>query len=108
VLTWIREYDPVGSYRDPAILGLAVDSTGNVITTGRSYWFSSSKGSFIVKYNSAGTFLWESLIDSGEGDSAQAVAVDRTGNPYVVGYTDGDLAAPNKGRNDAFLARFPK
>ncbi|MBK8209507.1 MAG: SBBP repeat-containing protein [Rhodospirillales bacterium] len=107
VLTWIRDYDPVGPNREPGILGLAVDSTGNVIATGRSYWFYGSEGAFVAKYSPAGAFLWESLIDSGELDSTYAVAIDRVGNAYVAGSTSGDLGGVNKGRTDAFLAKFP-
>lgn len=105
VLRWIREYS---AGRGPNILGLAANGAGEVFATGRSYWFSPSNGAFVIKYSSSGAFLRESLINSNDGASAQAVAVDRTGNPYVVGYTSGDLGGPNKGRTDAFLAKFPK
>lgn len=105
VLRWIREYS---AGRGPSVLGLAANRAGEVLATGRSYWFSSSSGAFVTKYSSGGAFLRESLINSDDGASAQAVAVDRTGNPYVVGYTSGDLGAPNKGRTDAFLAKFPR
>ncbi|MBK8209508.1 MAG: SBBP repeat-containing protein [Rhodospirillales bacterium] len=105
-IRWIREYAPVG--RNPDVRSLAVDSTGKIITTGRSKWSHYSDGAYVAKYSSAGAFLWDSFIDSGDGDSAQAVAVDGAGNAYVAGYTYGDLAVPNIGRTDSFLAKFPQ
>jgi len=102
VLGWISEYS-LG--RGPSIRGLAVTGGGAVIATGPS----PSRGVFVAKYNNFdGAFLGDSLIDSDEPDVVQAVAVDRSGNSYIAGYTNGDLGGPNKGRRDAFLAKFPR
>lgn len=101
VLGWIKEYS-LG--RGPSIRGLAVTGGGAVIATGPS----PSRGVFVAKYNNFdGAFLGDSLIDSDDVDVVQAVAVDRSGNSYIAGYTAGDLDGPNKGRDDAFLAKFP-
>lgn len=100
-LSWIREYS-LG--RGPSIRGLAVTSGGAVIATG----LSPSRGVFVAKYsNRDGAFLGDSLVNSDNSDVVQAVAVDRTGNSYIAGYTSGDLGGPSKGRSDAFLAKFP-
>ena len=102
VLGWISEYS-LG--RGPSIRGLAVTGGGAVIATG----LSPSRGVFVAKYNNFdGAFLGDSLIDSDEPDVVQAVAVVRSGNSYIAGYTNGDLGGPNKGRRDAFLAKFPR
>ena len=45
-------------------------------------------------------------LGTNRGDAASAVAVDSTGNSYVVGGTEGDLAGTNLGINDAFLVSF--
>ena len=104
-LSWIEEYAPVG--REPDIRGLAVDGTGRITTTGRSDWGHPADGAYVAKFGRAGALLWDSFITSGDWDSAHAAAVDRSGNAYVAGYTTGDLGSTNKGRYDAFLAKFP-
>ena len=88
-------------------LGIATDSSGNVIVTG--YYNSSSTASvgnglylpstasfpardaFIVKYNTSGTAQWaNSINDSGSGDlKGLDIATDSNGNVIVTGHYNG-------------------
>ncbi len=81
--------------------GIAVDSTGNAYVTGHTFSsnfpvtagsysqsLTSSRDAFITKINSAGTALVYSTYLGGNGaDEGNGIAVDSTGNAYVIGQT---------------------
>jgi outer membrane protein assembly factor BamB len=94
------KYDPDGNklwegeYNGPANTedrpeALALDSSGNVFVTGRSYGVGTANDWATVKYNTSGNELWVARHTSpGEyGDKALAIAVDASGNAYVTGNT---------------------
>ena len=85
-LLWERFYDGIatGDQLDKAI-GVKLDLIGNVYVTGTST--GGSDDIVTIKYDSAGTKLWESRYDSGWVDRASAFAVDNAGNSYVAGMT---------------------
>jgi Beta-propeller repeat len=84
--------------------GIAVDSTGNVVVTG---FFNGrmdmdpanpgvhtlnsvngpngSPGSYVVKLNSGGNFVWEAQADGESGAKAYGIAVDAKNNVYTIG-----------------------
>jgi hypothetical protein len=55
---------------------------------------------------SAQNQTWSRPIGSDHSDAVQAAAPDAAGGVFVGGYTYGDLAAPNAGSQDVWLARF--
>ena len=91
--------------------GIAIDGSGNVYLAG--YTGGDLGGpsqynddAFVVKYDNGGTVQWARQIGSSEYDSAVGIAADASGNTFITGYTDGDLAGPNQGGADAFVAMF--
>lgn len=67
-----------------------------------------SRGSydvFVRKYHPEGEMLWGSQFGSSGTDYPTAVAADRGGNLYVVGYTAGSLAG-SRGSYDGFIRKF--
>jgi len=126
--------DPVLSYATylggtggDVAYGIAVDSSGNAYVTGStasanfpttSAEQNTSGGdgdAFVTKFNSTGTALVYSTYLGGNGsDIGNAIAVDSSGNVYVVGSTTSTnfpttsgAFQPNYGDNgDAFLAKL--
>lgn len=94
----LAKYDASGSIQWQKTLGssssnnigfaIAVDSSSNVYVTG----YTSTGGTIdiaLAKYNSSGTIQWQKRTGgSGGTDSGQGVAVDSSGNVYVVGYAN--------------------
>jgi hypothetical protein len=63
-----------------------------------------------VKYDSSGTKQWTRQFgspDPNDSDIGHDLAVDASGDVYIVGITDGDLDGyANNGHNDAFLVKY--
>jgi hypothetical protein len=97
-LQWLR---PVGNNSDGGSDAIAVDGVGNSYVVG-----SSLTAAFLAKFDPAGDFLWSQGIGTIEQVSSYSVALDPFGNAFVGGIAFGDLAAPNAGQTDAFIAKF--
>ena len=95
-----------GGTGDEATTGIAVDSAGSVYVTG---WFSSSPGfpvtpnafqkthnnsngngeAFITKFTPDGaSMVYSTLLGGNSTDTTTGIALDPSGNAYVVGWTD--------------------
>jgi hypothetical protein len=82
--------------------GVALDSSGNVYTTGYftgtanfnpggAFNLTSAGGwdSFVSKWNANGAFLWAGRMGGTGDDAAYGIAVDPTGNIYTTGFFTG-------------------
>jgi sugar lactone lactonase YvrE len=69
--------------------GIAVDKSGNVYVTGSSNDYASDY--VTIMYDTNGEQKWVKRYDgpAGGNDSASAIAVDKAGNVYVTGSSDG-------------------
>ena len=82
--------------------GIAVDSFGNVYTSGYTNSQVGSNYKFlIVKYNTAGVLQWQRTLGS-TGESGYDIAVDSSGNVYVSGET----STQGAGGYDALIAKY--
>jgi len=86
---WLRTYT-VGTSQDQAY-AIAVDDSGNVYVTGKSYGSGTDFDYATVKYLSNGDTAWARRYDgpANGGDEARAIAVDGSGNVCVTGRSTG-------------------
>jgi hypothetical protein len=89
---WTNRYDGPVSLDDGAS-AIAVDGNGNVFVTGSSRGQPSGSNAdyATVAYSSNSETLWENRYNRPDNlySRASAIAVDRAGNVFVTGYSDG-------------------
>ena len=95
---------------------LATDKSGNVYVTGSSNvtWgapvraFTNDDDAFIAKLDPNGNLIWNTFLGGSQSDLAEGVAVDSSGNLYVVGWSTAAWGSPVRsfsGGNDAWAAK---
>lgn len=99
------------------VLGAAIDKSGNVFVVGATTGalHGESRGTydaFVAKYSPDLRLLWAKQLGTSGFEYAEGVAVDPSGNAYVVGSTTGALFGTNGARErsdpaeDAFVVKF--
>ena len=61
---------------------------------------------FSGKFDPSGTILWTTQLGTIEWEESTDLSIDGSGNIYITGFTDGDLAGPNMGVSDAFISKY--
>ncbi|MFO0788299.1 MAG: SBBP repeat-containing protein [Pirellulales bacterium] len=120
---FVRKYDAagtelwtkqLGTSESDGARGVAVGRAGEVYVTGyiaghQGGAFGGVADAFLSKLDSSGQVLWSQQFGVPENDEGRGVTIDRFGNIYVTGYTDGSLGGVNAGglsTRDAFVAKF--
>ncbi len=90
LLLWAKKYDGSANGNNVAS-AIAVDGSGSVYITGYSCGSGATNDYATIKYNANGKQLWAKRYDGpGKGeDRAGAIVVDRLGNVYVTGVSQG-------------------
>jgi uncharacterized delta-60 repeat protein len=112
--TWVARYDGPSNLEDHSY-AMAVDSAGNVYTTGASEGSGTGYDYATIKYDAYGSEIWVARYN-GPGniaDYAEAIAVDSNGNVYVTGYSNGTTSASDYATikydalgNEIWVARY--
>lgn len=92
-IAWIRQISSMGVVKgNEKASTMAIDGSGNIIIAGATDGglFSRSFGgldAFVAKFDASGNDIWRHQFGSGGIDDAVSVAVDKSGNIYIAGYT---------------------
>ena len=109
--------------------GIAVDSSGNAYVAGwtassnfpynivvtRIQVLNGSDDAFVLKLSSTGSLIYSTYIGGNGEDSANAIAIDSSGNIYITGWTSSQssffptssyLNSYQGGNTDAFLVKL--
>ena len=105
---WIRQF---GTSNSEGVYALAPDGAGGVMVAGKTRGslggsIAGNWDAFLARYDNEGNRLWIRQFGSVVGDLILALAPDGAGGVMVAGHTWGNLAAPNAGNPDPFLARY--
>ena len=101
-IQWSRQYGE--SLRDRTNGG-TIDSSGNVYAVGYTRNVTTNIYDVILaKWNSSGTLEWQRSLGGSTADTGQQVAVDSSGNVYIVG-TD-KSSTSNNGADDMLVAKY--
>ena len=128
---FVAKYSPTGAHlwskRLSSALGLdegmgiAVDSSGNVLVAGMLYQTSNFGGSdltsagsadaFIVKLSPTGAHLWSKRVGGSAEEFVYGLAVDSSGNPAITGHSTGSAdfgggSLAGAGGKDIFVAQY--
>ena len=99
-------------------MGIAVDSTGNILVAGYSSatWGSPLRAHsgnydvFVAKLDGSGTLLWNTFLGGAGTDDGDGIAVDSAGTTILVtGRSSASWGSPVRaysGSNDAFAAKL--
>jgi beta-propeller repeat-containing protein len=110
-LQWTQELGTTGA---ESARGVALDGSGNVYVTGYTNGsfpgFSNSGANdlFAMKFDNGGVRQWTRQVGTVGDDHAYGLAVDGSGNVYVVGATTGGFPGYNDPSvfNDAFTIKL--
>lgn len=107
---WVRQ---LGTSAIDNGYGVAADSVGNVLVTGRTYGALPGEvtlggaDAFLAKVDVQGNLLWVRQFGTSAADEGHGVAADGDGNVFVVGNTAGTLPGQfSAGLADVFVVKF--
>ncbi|MBU2009690.1 MAG: SBBP repeat-containing protein [Chloroflexi bacterium] len=107
---WTHQF---GSTDSDRAFGVAADGSGNIFVAGYTWGtlpgqtHAGSWDAFVRKLSPAGAELWTHQFGTSLADEAFGIAVDKTGNAFVAGITEGTLPGQTSaGAHDAFVRKL--
>ncbi len=101
---WYKIYhggDPTNGYDDPS--RVLLDSSDNIIVTGRSNGPDGGSNYYTVKYDPDGNVIWEARILDNGGSGSSDMKLDIEGNIYITGVTNSFQYSTIKYSSDGIL-----
>jgi len=86
---WVRRYNGTSNFQDQ-LRSMIIDEKGNVYVTGNGTEIGEGYNFVTIKYNKDGDTVWKSSYHNGSNDIAFASALDKFGNVYITGESDGN------------------
>jgi uncharacterized delta-60 repeat protein len=115
-LLWAATYNGYeGAYHHDEATAIAVDNQGNIYVTGTSYGGETTWDDIAtLKYDPSGNLMWVARYGEGQGlrEEARAIAVDESGNAFVLGRQDSSISSASltikydPAGNPLWVARF--
>ena len=102
-VSWTKQFGTSGFDYANAV---AVSGSSVYVAGSTADGTASNYTAYLAKFNSSGTQLWSRSFGSSADDYATDVAVDSSGNIYVVGYTYGAITGSNGGGTDMFVRKY--
>ncbi|MGH3072167.1 MAG: alpha/beta hydrolase-fold protein [Gaiellaceae bacterium] len=104
---WLQQF---GTAANEEVWGLTADANGNTYVAAYSAGafaapLAGDKDLVAARFDAAGALTWKDQFGTELNDKGAAVALDDTGNLYLAGFSDGDLAG-GVGKFDAVLAKY--
>ncbi len=82
---------------------IAIDASGNVFISGSTESYGEGYSDvFLVKYDSSGNLLWDKAWGGSERDLGIGIALDDSGNAFIMGWT----LSYGAGSEDVFLLKY--
>lgn len=121
---WGRFFGTPSAIHDGTGRAVTVDDNDNIVISGWYYGsmdfgggptattsYPDTYNGYVAKFDSSGTYLWDSVFGDVGGADALGVATDSLGNVVVVGSFDGDVdiggsTLTSAGITDIFVAQF--
>ncbi|MFO1128620.1 MAG: SBBP repeat-containing protein [Rhodospirillales bacterium] len=109
-ILWIRQ---IGTDQDDQANAVAVDKQGNVIIAGATHGpldgadpKATDYDPWLAKYDGNGNLLWKEQIVGKTQASADAIALDGSGNILIAGTSNGRIVPGPYGGFDAWVAKY--
>lgn len=99
-LLWQRRWAQQGPFLNDNAGDVAVDGAGAAYVVGTTVAGANGNDLLLLKFDAAGTLVWQRTWGGGSLDEGQAVAVDAEGNVYAVGTTQ------SFNDREAFILKF--
>lgn len=105
---WKRQ---LGSSSTDYAVSIATDLDGNCVVLGktRGLFGDEQFGNYdfmVAKLDEKSNILWRSQIGTAKAETPKVIITDESGNCYVAGSTQGDMAETNAGSSDAILVKY--
>jgi len=105
---WTRQ---IGTSSQDIAFGATTDGTGSVYISGLTAGNlaatnTGSHDAFALKYRANGTLDWTYQVGTSSHEGDGKIAADGFGNVYLSGFTQGNLASPLVGGEDAFVVKL--